>query len=244
MLVKDWMSKPAVTVDADASVAKAVKLLKRHEINMLPVMSGKRLAGIIANADIQRASAAGFDPFEQDEFYELLSQVRVGSVMTRNPIKVSPEHTIEEAAEIFLIHRISGLPVVDSRDEVIGVITKSDILQLILILAGKAKRGIQFALELENQPDRIKDITDMILDYGGRISSLIATRERAGRGNQRLYFRIYGIDQPSFLRLTEVIREKAKLLYIINHDEKTRQLFKSGRNQVRTAKNSVTVSGP
>jgi acetoin utilization protein AcuB len=225
MLVKYWMSKPAVTVDADASVARAVKLLKRHEINMLPVMAGNRLAGVIANADIQKASAAGIDPFKEDEFFELLSQVSVRSVMTRKPITVSPEHTVDEAAEILLVHRISGLPVVDGGDEVAGVITKSDILQLILMLAGQGKRGIQFALELENQPDRIKQITDMILDYGGRISNLISSRERAGRGNQRLYFRIYDIDQPSFLRLTEVIQEKADLLYIINHDERTRQLF-------------------
>ena len=107
MLVKDWMTKPAVTVDADASVAKAVKLLKRHEINMLPVLADNMLAGVIANADIQRASAAGIDPLKQDEFFELLSQVKVGSVMTRNPITVLPEHTVEETAEILLVHRIS-----------------------------------------------------------------------------------------------------------------------------------------
>lgn len=225
MLVKDWMSKPAVTVDADASVARAVKLLKRHEINMLPVLADNLLAGILAKADVHRASAAGIDPFKVDELLELLSQVKVGSVMTRNPITVGPEHAVEEAAEILLVHRISGLPVVDAGNEVIGVITKSDILQLILILAGKGRRGIQFALEIENQPDCIKEITDMILDYGGRIASLISTQERAGRGNQRLYYRIYDIDQPSFLRLTEVIREKADLLYIINHDERTRQIF-------------------
>lgn len=70
-----------------------------------------------------------------------------------------------------------------------------------------------------------KCLSKMVLDYGGRISSLISTRERAGRGNQRLYLRIYDIDQPGFLRLTEVIKEKADLLYIINHDERTRQLF-------------------
>jgi acetoin utilization protein AcuB len=225
MLVKDWMSKPAVTIDADASVAKAVKLLKKHEINMLPVLMDNRLAGIIANADIQRASAAGIDPLKQDDLFELISQVKVSSVMNRKPIVVKPENTVEETAEILLIHRISGVPVVDGRDEVIGVITKSDILQLILVLAGKGKHGLQFALELENQPDRIKEIADVILDYGGRIASLIATRERADRGNQRLYIRIYDIDQPSYLRLIEVIKEKANLLYIINHDERTRQVF-------------------
>ncbi|UCD82289.1 MAG: CBS domain-containing protein [Desulfobacterales bacterium] len=225
MLVKNWMSKPAVTIDADASVAKAVKLLKKHEINMLPVMMDNRLAGIIANADIQRASAAGIDPLKQDDIFELMSQVKVGSVMNPKPITVAPEYTVEETAEILLINRISGLPVVDGRDAVVGVITKSDILQLILTVSGKGKHGIQFALEMENQPDRIREITDVILDYGGRISSLISTQERADRRNQRLYLRIYDIDQPSFLRLTEVIQERAKLLYIINHDLRTRHLF-------------------
>jgi len=225
MLVKDWMSKPAITVDAGASVAKAVKLLRRHDINMLPVLADNRLAGIIAIVDIQRASAAGLNPLQQDDLLELLSQVRVESVMTCRPITVPPEHTVEEAAEILLIHRISGLPVVYGGHQLVGVITKSDILQLILTMAGKGRRGIQFALELENRPDRIKVITDMVLDYGGRISSLISTRERAARGSQRLYLRIYDIDPPSVRRLTEVIKEKAELLYIINHEEKTRQLF-------------------
>ena len=225
MLVKNWMSKPAVTIEAEESVAKAVKLLKRHEINMLPVVAGNLLAGIIANADIQKASAAGIDPLKQDELFELLAQVSVRSVMSPNPITVSPENTLEETAEIMLVHRISGLPVVGGRDEVVGVITKADILQLVLMLAGKGKRGIQLALELANQPDRIKEITDVILDFGGRVAGLISTQERAGRGNQRLYFRIYDIDQPSFLRLSEVIKEKADLLYIINHDDRTRQLF-------------------
>ena len=225
MLVKNWMSKPAVTIEAEESVAKAVKLLKRHEINMLPVVAGNLLAGIIANVDIQKASAAGIDPLKQDELFELLTQVSVSSVMSPNPITVSPENTLEETAEIMLVHRISGLPVVGGRDEVVGVITKADILQLVLMLAGKGKRGIQLALELANQPDRIKEITDVILDFGGRVAGLISTQERAGRGNQRLYFRIYDIDQPSFLRLSEVIKEKADLLYIINHDDRTRQLF-------------------
>ena len=227
MLVKDWMSKPAVAIESGESVAKAVKLLKRHEINMLPVMADGRLAGIIAIVDIQRASAAGLNPLHQDELMKLLSQVQVGTVMTCRPITVSPEHTVEEAAEILLIHRISGLPVVGGPDQLVGVITKSDILQLILTLAGKCRRGIQFALELENRPDRIKMITDLVLDFGGRISSLISTRERAGRGSQRLYLRIYDLDRPSILRLTEVIKEKAELLYIINHEERTRQLYKT-----------------
>ena len=38
MLVKNWMSKPAITIDEDESMYEATKLLKNHNIKMLPVM--------------------------------------------------------------------------------------------------------------------------------------------------------------------------------------------------------------
>ena len=47
MLVKNWMSKPAITIDADASMHDAIKLLKDHNIKMLPVMEKGNLVGIV-----------------------------------------------------------------------------------------------------------------------------------------------------------------------------------------------------
>jgi acetoin utilization protein AcuB len=51
MLVKNWMSKPAVTIDVNESMNDAIKLLKKHNIKMLPVMEKGKLIGIITDRD-------------------------------------------------------------------------------------------------------------------------------------------------------------------------------------------------
>ncbi len=225
MLVKNWMSKPAITIDGDASIVNAIKLLKRHEITMLPVKEDDQLAGIVTRGDIHKSSAADIDPFQRDDLFDLISHIRVKSIMTKNPITILPDCTVEETAEKLLAYRVSGLPVVNRQEEVLGVVTKSDIFRLILFLAGEGKKGIQIALELEDRPGCLKGITDTVRDYGGRISSILSTPERAAKGNRRLYIRIYDIDRPALERLIEIIKERATLIYVINHEEKTRELF-------------------
>ena len=228
MLVENWMSKPAITIDADASVVNAVKLLQQHEIHMLPVMDSDRLAGIITAHDLHKASGADIDPLEPEDVSNLVSPIRIKTVMTNKPVTVQSDCTVEETAEMLLVNRISGLPVVNRKKRVVGVITKSDIFQLILILTGDGKRGIQFAIELKDQPGCVKEITDNIRNYGGRVSSILSTCERAEAGNRRLYIRIYDIDRPGFQRLKEIFKETADLLYVVNHEDRTREIYNRG----------------
>ena len=58
MLVKNWMSRPPITVKADAALQDAVELLTKHGIHMLPVVDNGHLAGVVTNLDIKRASAS------------------------------------------------------------------------------------------------------------------------------------------------------------------------------------------
>jgi acetoin utilization protein AcuB len=225
MLVENWMSKPAITIGADAPVVKAVKLLKQHEIHMLPVMDNDWLAGIITVRDLHTASVADTNPLKREDLLDLSSSIRIRTVMTTRPVTVQPDCTVEETAQTLLVNRISGLPVVNRKKRLVGVITKSDIFQLILILSGDGKRGIQFALELKDQPGCVKEITDTIRNYGGRMASILSTCERAGVGNRRLYIRIYDIDRPGFQRLKEIIKETADLLYVVNHEDRTREIY-------------------
>jgi acetoin utilization protein AcuB len=145
--------------------------------------------------------------------------------MTPDPVTIPYDYTLEETVEKFLVHNISGLPVINQQQKVMGVITKSDLFQLILILTGYGKKGLQFGIEVADRPGCLKEITDIIRDYGGRISSILSTRERAGRGNRRLYIRVFEIDQPSLQILKEVLREKATLLYIVDYNEKKRMIL-------------------
>ena len=225
MMVKNWMSQPAITVDVLTSVKDADRLAKWHEIHMLPVLQKGRLVGVVTDRDLKSASASDVSRKKINKNRHALADREVQKIMTPDPVTVRYDCTLEEAVEKLLVHNITGLPVVNQQQKVIGVITQSDLFQWILILTGYGKKGLQLALEVEDLPERLRTITDIIRDYGGRISSLFSTPEQAERGNRRLYMRIFGIDQPSLQHLKEVIRKKATLLYIVDHNEKKRECF-------------------
>ena len=62
MLVKNWMSKNIITVDENDSMQDATKLLKEHDIRMLPVMKKAKLVGIVTDRDLKKASASDAAP--------------------------------------------------------------------------------------------------------------------------------------------------------------------------------------
>lgn len=225
MLVMNWMCQPAITINADDVVADAAALLQKHEIHMLPVMHKGTLVGIVTDRDIKRASPSDVVSENRIQDSDLLAGITIKEMMTPDPVTVSYDYTIEEAVEKFLVHKISGLPVVDQQQKVIGVITKSDLFHLILILTGSGKKGHKFAIEVKDRPESLKAITDIIHDCGGCISSILSTGERAGKGYRRLYIRVFNIDQPSLEHLKEIITKKATLLYIVDHNEKKREWF-------------------
>jgi CBS domain-containing protein len=57
--------------------------------------------------------------------------MKAADVMTHNVISVQPETTILQAAGLMLQHRISGLPVVDSDGQLVGIVTEGDFLRRV-----------------------------------------------------------------------------------------------------------------
>ena len=225
MLVKNWMSKPAITINADATIKHAIDLLKYHEIRMLPVMEDNQLVGVVTDRDLKRASASDLTDMEIHEFIDLIAQTTVKKAMTKQPITVSDVYTVEETAETLLVHNISGVPVVNQMGEIVGVITKTDLFKMFISLTGAGNEGVQFALKLTDQPGAIKEVTDIIRDYGARIVSMLSTRGWAENGCLNVYIRAYGVDKPTLERIKEVIKETASILYIVDYEEKTRVIY-------------------
>ena len=77
MLVMNWMSQPAITIDADDFAEDAIRLAKKHEIHMLPVMQNGQLVGIVTDRDIIRAPASDVPSENKEEDSNLLSGIKV-----------------------------------------------------------------------------------------------------------------------------------------------------------------------
>ncbi len=145
--------------------------------------------------------------------------------MTRNPITVPPDHTLEETAHILLKNRISGVPLADEHGRVVGTIFQREIFQALLSLSGFEKRGIQFALQVEDRPGSIKEVTDVVRNYGGRLVSILTSYERAPAGYRHLYIRAYDVDRSALPMLEADLRARATLLYMVDHKENERQEY-------------------
>lgn len=225
MLVQNWMSKPAITIDSAGSMQEAINLMKTHRISMLPVMEKGSLVGVVTDRDLKRASASDATSLEIHELLYLLSTIKIKDIMTSDPICVPPDFTIEETAELLMQHHISGVPVVDWDKGVTGVITHTDLFRVIISLTGVGKRGIQFAFCLEDRPGSILEISQVIRRFGGRMVSILTSYEKAPQGFRHVYIRTYNIDRHQLEPLKAALKEKATLMYMVDHRNNTREIY-------------------
>jgi len=225
MLVKNWMSKDVVTVESDDSMQNAIYILKEKNIKMLPVVEKGNIVGIITDRDLKKASPSDATTLDMHELLFLVSKIKVRELMKKPVHTVPLDFTIEEAAAVLLEKRISGLPVVDEDGQLVGIITRSDIFQLIISLTGLGKKGIQFALRIKDMPGPIKEVRELIHEYKGRTASIMTSGENAPDGFLNIYFRVYNIDRKELPALIEEIEKKGRILYVVDHRENTRTIY-------------------
>jgi acetoin utilization protein AcuB len=225
MLVKNWMSKNVVTIEADDSMQNAIYILKEKNIKMLPVVEKGNIVGIITDRDLKKASPSDATTLDMHELLFLVSKIKVKDLMKKPVHTVPLNFTIEEAAALLLEKKISGLPVVDEDGQLIGIITRSDIFQLIISLTGLGKKGIQFALRIKDMPGPIKEVRELVHEYKGRTASIMTSGENAPDGFLNIYFRVYNIDRKKLPELIEEIQKKGRILYVVDHREHTRTIY-------------------
>lgn len=131
-LVKNWMSRDVLTIGVDTKLSDAHQMMIDYRIRRLPVVNDDQLVGILSIGDVREAEPSEGTSLSIWEVNYLLSELKVGKLMTPNPITISPYATIGEAAWMMLEYKISGLPVVNKQKKIIGIITESDIFRLVV----------------------------------------------------------------------------------------------------------------
>lgn len=227
MLVKDWMSKNVITLNVNDTMQDAINLSIEHHISMMPVMEDGKLVGIVTDRDLKRASPSDATLLDIQQIMYHLSRLEVGAIMSRYPITVPMDYTVEETAQVLLTNGISGAPVVDRQGEIQGIITKNDLFKAMISLSGLTKKGLQFGFLLEDHPGSIKEVTDIIRKYNGRLVSILSSYENAPEGYRNVYIRAFDIDRDALQRMKEELQEAAKMLYMVDHRENKREFYSS-----------------
>ena len=130
--VRDIMTSPAIVVAPQTPVPQASALMKERGVRHLPVIENGKLVGIVSRGDLREASISEAINADLYEISFLLSRLPVSKLMTRQVVTISPDALIVDAAELMTGNKIAGLPVVDETGSVIGIVTESDLLRLLL----------------------------------------------------------------------------------------------------------------
>jgi len=229
MLVKSWMTKNIVSIDENATVDAARKLLRGNKYHMLPVTKKGNLVGVITCRDIIDEVYSDDLKTEGKKPDIQRLKILVKDVMTKDFVTVSTDFTIEEVADVLLENDIFSAPVIDREGEMAGIITHSDLARALICLAGGNKGGIFYGFMLEDRPGSIKEIAYIIRDHGGRLASILTSIEGVPNGFRKVYIRVYGIDRFRVRKLNEMLKENSDVFKIIERLEIRREIQSSNR---------------
>jgi acetoin utilization protein AcuB len=137
--VADWMTETVLAVETFDSIAIARQLMAKHRINQLPVIDNDNLVGMVTDRDIRDAYPTSMMINRGEEIDRFAEKITVEEVMTHDLFVVRPETPLATAVGLLRRHRIGSLPVVKSKN-LVGIITRSDILDFVLNGAGKKIR--------------------------------------------------------------------------------------------------------
>jgi len=143
--IADAMTRDPVVVRAETPLNEAIQILAERRISGLPVVDDAgQLVGIISETDLMwRETGVTPPPYimfldsviylqnpakHERELHKALGQT-VGEVMSSDPISISPDKPLKEAAQIMHEKEVRRLPVVDDAGQVIGILTRGDIVR-------------------------------------------------------------------------------------------------------------------
>ena len=122
MLVSDYMTESPITIQNDADYNTAFDIMQAKDLHHLPVINqASEVVGILTRRDLQLAARC---------FHE--APAEVADCMHTPVFTTTPEASLASAAKVMMDNRIGGLPVMDSGNRVIGMLTETDLFRALI----------------------------------------------------------------------------------------------------------------
>jgi acetoin utilization protein AcuB len=166
MLVANRMNKNPVTVEPTETLAQAEAKMNSGNFRHLLIVKDRKLVGMLSDHDIRQHQGH-------------LKDTRVTGAMSDDPITVTPDLAMEDAAEIMLEKKIGALPVVD-KGELVGIITTTDMLEAFVEIFGAAEEdATRIDVLLDPAPPLdLPRAAEVIQKCGGEVLGLGTYRDR------------------------------------------------------------------
>jgi CBS-domain-containing membrane protein len=200
MIIERRMTRNPITIGPDASLVEASELMKKEKVHRLPVLDeNKNLVGVISEKDLLFASPSPASSLSIHEMAYLLSKLTVKKLMTKNPVTITKDTPVEEAARLMVDQDLSCLPVVEEK-KLIGIVSKSDMFKILLELFGARHFGVRCSFLVDDKRGTIAEISKVIADNGIDIISF-GTFMGTDATNAICTIKVQGCDREKLIQL-------------------------------------------
>lgn len=193
MLVKERMSRHPITITPDVSLYEALRIMREEKVRRLPVLDKRgKLVGIVLEKDLLYASPSPATSLSVYEMNYLVAKITVEDLMSRDLVTVDEDCPLEEAARIMVDNDIGGLPVMRG-DQLVGMITESDLFKIFLELLGARNPGLRVTIKVPEQQGFLARLTRALADQGADIITL-GTFWGDDLASREIAFKVQGVD--------------------------------------------------
>jgi len=219
MLVGNWMNTKPVTVSPETSMMRASKLMKDTKSQGLCVVEeGGRLVGIVTDRDIKEASPSKATTLDVHELYYLLSEITIKDIMTTKLLTVHTNESVEKAALMLQKHQIGALPVLDDEEKLVGILSQSDVFDVLIRITGVQHGGFQFSIDLEDIPGTMAELVDFLNKRHARIMSILTAYEPEEIKYRKVFVRIQDMSHSEQEKLLSELGEKYHIRYTLKEN--------------------------
>ncbi|HRW46188.1 MAG: CBS and ACT domain-containing protein [Caldilinea sp.] len=205
MLVRERMTSPAVSVTPETPFQDALKLMRDKKFRRLPVVDATgKVVGIVSERDMLHASPSPATSLSVWEVNYLLWKLKVSDIMTHNVVTINQDVPVEDAANIMVSRKIGGLPVVDDKGVITGVITETDIFKAFVEILGGGEHGLRLTVQVPTGSGTLAKLSSKITELGGLILS-VGTMDRESDGKRELIVKVQGVTKDTLIPALEAI---------------------------------------
>lgn len=216
MLIHEWMTSNLITAQLDTSMLKISRQMKAADIKRVPIIDDEgRVLGIVTDKDVKDASPSKATTLDVHELYYLLSELKAKDVMSPHTVFVRENDTIEQVALLMEEKRVTGLPVLNDEDKLVGMITEHDIFKVLIEITGAKKGGVQVALSLSDAPGSLQPILGLLREQGARITSILTGKETDNGTMHDVYIRLHPMPKEKELSVVKILEETGSLRYYV-----------------------------
>jgi len=178
MFISKIMTRNVVTIDMNADISQARKIMSENNFRHLPVVDESNfLIGIVTDRDIRSVSLSPHITGENGmEALKRLSGIKIKDIMIKNPVALSPLDTLQDALILLQKKRFGAFPVIDEQKKLIGVVSVRDLMREFINVLGLEEPGMLLCIIAEHKIGQMKKIVDAITEEHVSFGSILVAR--------------------------------------------------------------------